>query len=249
MKSNFDPDELYNRLPYGTTVPNNCPGMTTLEFVLRGNEAQLEDYIKTTPFNLADDRFIFSISDYTNSAIYPYYDALLLIPVEYKGMRGSFPAYEYENLSRSVFGGREKWGYPKVFGDIAMTEADGKWTATVTQNETRTVTATWEPADDAARAQDLGPTWPHFPIRAFPKTDGPGIAFAEVLRRDTSSDFQLTSKTYGTGTLSFDGPAPHEMDTGFSELEIHAVEQASVIIGDWYSTEKNGWAYLVDRLV
>lgn len=248
MRETFKVDDLYNRFPYTTTVPNHCMDMTQLAFECVGDEAQLDSLISNTPFELADNKFLFSFTDYSNSKLFPYLDAIMILPVTYKGRTGGFPVFEWENLSRSVLGGREKWGYPKVFGNVHIDRDGDTAEATVTQGETIVAKADWASDSESTSAIDSSKYWPHFTIRALPYSDREGIEFAEVLERDTSSDQTTKRVDTGTGTLHFFGPAENEVRDGFADIHIESVTSAQWVVADWYSTSEHGWAHRVDRL-
>jgi len=253
MRQGFDISHLYRRLPFNTTVPARCPRLPTIAFDCRVEGSWLEDNMRNTPFTLVDDRVMITGSDFGNHSSFPFRDVLFIAPVEYKGIRGGHPFLEFENSNRAVIGGREKWGYPKLYADIDFVRSgDGAVRVTVTMGGRRIANLGWYP-DHAPAERSVAPPlklWPHLLLRMLPDASREGMGFVEVLRRDTSDDLVVLEQTAGRGELSF-GPMPEpEIDyCNLANLRIKEIVSAQLIVADWVSSETNGWARLVDRLL
>ncbi|MGE8941529.1 acetoacetate decarboxylase family protein [Leptospira interrogans] len=254
MSKEFDVSRLYDRFPFNTTVPARCPSLPTIAFDCRVEGTWLEDNIKNTPFNLVDNRVMITGSDFAKHSAFPFRDVIFIAPVEYKGIRGGHPFLEFENSNRAVIGGREKWGYPKLYADIDfVTSDDGAVQVAVTMGGRRIVDLNWQPDGNmrpGAPTEQPLKLWPHLLLRMLPDASRPGMGFVEVLRRDTSEDLVVLEQKSGRADLKF-GPMPeHEIDyCELAKLKIKEVISAQLIISDWVSSEKNGWAQLVDRLL
>lgn len=250
MRENFNPDLLFNRLPYSTTVPSECLGMERLEFVCQGDATQLEEILKDTPFLLAEDRFSITFSDFRNDSVVAFLDAMVTIPVRFRDLTGGTPAFVYESAQRMVLGGREKWGYPKRLAHLALNIGEESASGSVIENGKEVMNVTWK-ADSTAQPKvfTAPKTAPHILVRCLPARDREGIDFAEVLTRDTTPNFVLHSRTAGTGTVEFFSAPEGEPDRGLAGLTVKEVLSAARVTGNWYSTEQYGWGHLVERLV
>jgi acetoacetate decarboxylase len=253
MRQGFDVSRLYQRLPFNTTVPARCPALPTIAFDCRVEGTWLEDNIRNTPFTLVENRVLITGSDFANHTAFPFRDVIFIAPVEYNGIRGGHPFLEFENSNRAVIGGREKWGYPKLYADIDFVRSsEGTVRVAVTMGGRRIVDLRWHPDGAPAEDRTAQPLklWPHLLLRMLPDASRPGMGFVEILRRDTSDDLVILKQKAGRADLTF-GPMPeHEIDyCDLANLRIKEVVSAQLIIADWVSSEKNGWAQLVDRLL
>lgn len=250
MRKDFDPSRLYRRLPYGTTVPSNCPAMPQICFDCRVDPAWIEANLQNTPFNAASDRVLISAADFGNNKAVGFRDVMIIAAVEYKGKLGGHPLLEFEDLNRTVAGGREKWGYPKLFADITFDRStEGDVSCDVVMAGKRVMEMKWLPGE-AKPAPERLQLWPHYLLRLLPSCSGEGMGFAEILTRDTSEDLQVLSRESGQGSLAFGAWPDREMDhCNLAGLEIKEILSAEFIIADWYATKKNGWASLLERIV
>ncbi len=254
MAKEFDVSRLYNRLPYGTTVPSRCPRMATVALDCRVEGGWLEDNIKDTPFTLLENRVVISISDFSRHTAFPFLDVLFIAPVEYNGIKGGYPFLEFENKNRAVLAGREKWGYPKLHADLEFIYGHGGAIhGTATMGGLKIMELNWRPNEGApAEKPAVQPMqlWPHLLLRMLPDASRPGMGFVEVLRRDTSEDLVVLEQKSGRAELTFAPWPEHEIDyCGLAQLKIKEIISAQLTIADWASTEKNGWAQLVERLL
>lgn len=251
MTARFDPARLYNRLPYGTTVPSQCLGQTDISFDCRVDPAWLEKNLADTPFRPAGDRVQISATDFRKNKVVPFFDVMIMAPVEYNGRLGGHPIVEFENINRTVSGGREKWGYPKLLADIAFdTHEDGSIDVRLTMGGKTIMTLGWQPGDAPAGAAAPLKLTPHYLLRMLPKADGPGMSFVELLTRDTSSDYEVIEQKLGKGSLTFEAWPDDEWDyCGLGGLEIKEILAAKRTTANWHATDTNGWASLVERLL
>lgn len=249
MRKNFVPADLYNRLPYGTTVPSNCPSMPSISFDCRVDPVWIEHNLSNTPFNAASDRVIISASDFANNKVVGFRDVMVMAAVEYKGKLGGHPIIEFEDINRTVAGGREKWGYPKLYADISFDRSETGVDCEVIMGGHKILEMHWKPGEAAPAPEPLT-LWPHYLLRLLPDCSGEGIGFAEILNRDTSDDLELISRDRGQGTVTTHPWPEREMDyCNLAGLEVLEILSADFAIADWEATDPNGWAYLLERLV
>lgn len=250
VRSGFKPSQLYNRLPYGTTVPGHCPDLRVLSFDCRVGAEWIERNLENTPFTATSDRIVIAVSDISNHSILPHRDVSLVVPVEYKNLSGGHVFLEFEDCNRAVMGGREKWGYPKLVSHITFERTSGGgYRSVVTMSGSQLFDLEWRPAD-AAPAEPALRLAPNLMLRVLPDPSKPGISFAEVLKRDTSPDVELLESRPGRGVVTIGEWPEREFDfCGIRDLEIAEIVSATFSRHDWRATQENGWAQLVDRLV
>lgn len=256
MREGFDPQRFYKTLPYGLTVPSECPGVTRIEFICEGDHDQLDHYLRDTPFTLASNHFVVGFADRRNARA-PLFEANLTVPVKFRDRVGGYPLVVLESSQRMVFGGREKWGYPKLYSEMSMNISAKKISAVAKLGGVNVLELDWE--DDASKepADFIKPVVsPHLLVRVLPGADHEGIDFCDVISRNVGVDFKLKRLRYGSGRIWF-GNAPQTeinenyagIDTGFSGIKISRVIAARCIEGDWYSTVQNGWGKPIERFV
>ena len=253
MRKDFDPANLYKRLPYGTTVPSECPSMPQISFDCRVEATWIEENLKNTPFNAASDRILISASDFGNNKVVGFKDVMIVAAVEYKGKLGGHPLLEFEDLNRTVAGGREKWGYPKLFADISFDQLpEGNVTCNVSLACKSILELNWKPdtAERVAPTLEALQLWPHYLLRLLPDCSGEGMGFAEILNRDTSEDVKIISRNKGIGAIKLDTWPEREMDyCNLAGLKIKEILSAEFVVSDWRATAENGWAHLLERII
>lgn len=250
MRPDFKPSQLYERLPYGTTVPSHCPDLRTLSFDCRVGRDWIERNLENTPFVSTSDRIVITVSDKSNHNVMPHRDVSLTVPVDYKDISGGHLFLEFEDCNRAVLGGREKWGFPKLVSHITFeATAGGGYRSVLTLGGSALITMEWEPAD-AAPAEPALRLAPNLMLRVLPDPSRPGIGFAQVLKMDMSPDVALLEQRTGRGRVTLGAYPERELDyCGIGDLEITEIVSATCAVHDWRATEENGWAQVIDRLV
>ena len=237
MKENYDPTSFFEFLKYRpANLPYFCPDQKGLTVFCRGRREQLEEILEPTPFELVDDRFAVVVTDFRNNSSYPYHDAGILLAVRFGDTVGGSFLFEFEDQHFTVASGREKWGYPKVYAHAGLdaddTAARGRVFLGDDVHLDISVDLTAE-ADPSAW-QDLA-LYPHLQIRAVPEFDGPGFESFQVLSRDTSADYTLTSRHIGPATVEL-GDAVSFRGKRLDVLEVLGGEYK---VGDFAATEEN----------
>ncbi|MHB0773001.1 acetoacetate decarboxylase family protein [Bradyrhizobium sp. 1.29L] len=251
MPEKFDPARLYQRLPYGTTVPSQCLGQTDISFDCRVDPTWLAKNLADTPFRPVGDRIQISATDFRKNKVVPFIDVMVIAPVEYNGQLGGHPLIEFETSNRLVLGGREKWGYPKLVADISFDmQDDGSADVKVTLGRQEIMTLAWKPGDVPVSLQTPLKLAPHYLLRMLPKADKPGMSFVELLKRDTSPDYEMLEQKLGKGSVKLGQWPQHEWDyCDLSGLEVKEILAAKRTIANWHATETNGWASPVEGLL
>lgn len=247
-------ETIYGRLPYTTTVPSSALHVTKVQLLCRGIEEALHRAVEGTPFTLADDVYVVSFTD-RRTADYPLFDFSVTLQVEYEGVRGGYPVVVIESSQRMVLGGREKWGYPKVLADMEGIHKVTGSSMMATVGETQVVRCEWEKGPvsrggDNDRASAVAPAIgsPHFLLRPVLKPNMPGLERVDVLTRNVSADFVTRSVEEGGAVLRFQAfPSKHiaadfPIVGGLAAFQPTSVLTAERFVGDWFSTERNGWA-------
>lgn len=229
--------------------PQECPGLKTVTVFCRGREDIIKKYLAPTPFEYLTDDFMILFGDYSNGNAAAFYDASIVIPVTYKGMTGGYYLIEYEDLPSSVVGGRELWGYPKKEGEFKVLQKDDGFTGTVSREGHEILLV-----DICLDRKPLKPlpeisAYPNLLLWTLPRYDGPGIQSQKVLKRDTSQDLKIAfmKEVYASVQLSgYENPPVIEPLDEWNPLEVYG---ARYVEGDYFCTDENGWASLVDVIV
>jgi len=243
----YNPLDFFKFLNFGPGDRTyRCLDLKTLTVTCRGDAEQLRAMLAPTPFELADDRFVVSIADFRNIALRPYFDAAIILAVQYGEHRGGTYYFEYEDNHATVAGGRELWGYPKHFAKISLEEHDDKvhgkvWLEGETIFEITLADGVESALDTVSDLQ----LYPHLQVRAVPQANGPGFQSFEILSRNTSKDYRPKLRRNGKGSIflgnavTFDG-AP---------LRVREILEAEYTVGDFYASAENGTPKIVAKLI
>lgn len=222
-------------------VPYACPGNTTLSVYCRGDRSRLAAHLVNTPFELASDIFLVYVSDFTKCDKASFMDAGIMLPVLYRGRRGGYVLYEYENDDAAMAAGRELWGYPKKYAAIEMRIANEKaWGRVERKGQVIFELEADLAAPAVVPAIDLSP---HFNVKVAAAPQG-GVQSRQIIERDTSPDFVLTSTSSGTGRAVLTG---HENDP-LHRLGSFDCLAASLTVGDFLASEQHGWGRVIETL-
>ncbi|MFO0995666.1 MAG: acetoacetate decarboxylase family protein [Alphaproteobacteria bacterium] len=221
-------------------VPYQCKNNRILYVVCRGNRRVIDRYLKRTPFESVDDRYIVSVADFSNCDKAQFMDAAIVLPIRFRGRLGGYYLFEYENNDAAIAAGRDLWGYPKKYAAITMTRRG----RVVTAKAMRHGKAIMELSVDLSKSVDSVPRLkltPHYNMHVQPRPDGPGYTAMRIIERDTSPDYVLKSERFGAGKVTLRGLATDPLNE-FKPLEILG---GGFITGDFYATEANGWGRVV----
>ncbi|MFG3714974.1 acetoacetate decarboxylase family protein [Micromonospora sp. NPDC047730] len=247
MSKTYDTRDFFTYLGYPSgDRPYWCKDLRSLSVYCRGDRANLEALLAPTPFELADDRFVVQIADFGNATPGPFYDSGVVIPVRYGDHRGVNYFFEYEDQPWSVAFGREVWGYPKQYADIALTDTADAVSGAVHRSGKLIFGISMTPGDghDNTAWADMS-LYPHLQVHALPEADGPGFRIFEIVSRDTSKDFVLKHRSFGpaavelTDSLSVNG-------VGLKVVEVLGGEFS---VGDYACTVENGISTVIDDLL
>ena len=232
---------LHAPLHEGTVVPYSCAGLRTLSVICEGNEEEIKRILSYTPFQYVTNKFVVSICDFSNTisdfskAKDPYWDVGVVVPTKFRDVTGGFYMYEYEDKTDSVIGGRELWGYPKRHGTAKLIEKGDRIEGEVERLGVKIIEAEMTVTGEEVPTVE---TYPHLLLRVIPQADGPGILMRQVVSRDTSPDFVTKSRKTGKATLKFG-----KLDSDpMHKLGPTKVLGATYVIGDFFATEKHGYA-------
>lgn len=224
-------------------VPYHCPGNRTLYAVCRGDEAVLRAMLAPTPFELADDRFVVSVSDFSNCDKTAFMDAAIVLPVRFGELAGGNYLFEYENNDAAIAAGRDLWGYPKKYARILMARDGDTVSARVERDGTRLMEIVCHLRAGAAPPERPVVT-PHLNLHLQPAPDGPGWISRRVIARDTSPDFELSSDEAGHVEVHLGELPGHPLAC----LQPREVLGGGLVSGDFHATERNGWGRVVANL-
>lgn len=243
----YDPRSYFSILGYQPGSEGyTCPGLRTLAVYCVGDAQQLEKALQPTPFTLASDRFMVSVADFGNCSMGPFYDAGVVIPVTYKGHSGGHYLLEWEDQSWSIALGRELWGYPKRFADIHLDDTETSAHARV-ELRAEPLVDLHVSFDDSVTPQAWSDVsvFPHLLARATGQPGGDSFDRFDIIRRDTSADFELLERHTGTGSVSFGAGASHQD----GPLTVVDVLGAEYTVGNYHASKENGIPTVIDSLV
>lgn len=247
MRDNYNINSFFEFLGY---YPSNytptCPGMRSLSIYVKGVRSELQKLLEPTPFLLADDRFVISIADFSNHSHFSYYDAAILLPVSINGVQGSTYYFEYEDNHETVASGREKWGYPKKFAHISLQEqADSvRGEVSLGGESIFSVDFTFDDGVSNAAWEDYQ-VYPHLQVRAISEVSGPSFTQFDVIARDTSKDYELISRRFGSAAVQLG----EQIGLDGQALTVAEVLGGEFSIGNFSATLENGQARIITSLI
>ncbi|GAA2839459.1 acetoacetate decarboxylase [Leucobacter komagatae] len=247
MKTNYDPNSFFDFLGYPSgDTPYTSPDLRTLSVYCRGNRANLEKLLEATPFELTDDRFVVQIADFTNSSVGAFYDSGIVLPVRYGDTVGANYTFEWEDQPWSILLGREVWGYPKQWGKIVLDDAPERVAGEVTREGELQFAISMTPDDSATNAawEDMH-IYPHLQVHYLPKANERGFETFEIVSRDTSKDFKLHSKVFGSAEVELGA----SVNIGGVALEIVEVLGGEYSVGYYNCSTEHGRSEVIDSLV
>src|SRR5690349_20865839 len=86
-------------------VPYQCKNNKILSVVCRGDRKVIDRWLKPTPFESVDDRYIVSIADFSNCDKASYMDAAIVLPIKFRNKFGGYYFFEYENNDSAIAAG------------------------------------------------------------------------------------------------------------------------------------------------
>lgn len=226
-------------------VPYQCPDCRHVNVFGRVAPELIKKYLQYTPFEYVDNTVLLYISDFTNTDVCSFWDCGLVIPARFRDTVGGYFLFEYEDQDYSIAAGRELWGYPKKYADISMTEETGRVTAKAVKNKTETMRLELDLTEEYRGAEIETSFAPHLLLPTIPNGDRPGIFSQRVMARDTNPDFSTREKKNyrAKATLRYAGSDPID---DFSSME---VLYGTYQVGEYFATEENGWARVLETIV
>lgn len=246
MRDNYDTQQYWEMVGHSPgSVTYTCEGLRTLSLYCRGDAGQLEQALEPTPFTLVDDRFVVSVADFSQGSNGSFMDAGIVMSVRYGDEVGGFYRFEYENQSRTIAGGRENWGYPKVFAEIALESDPVRASAVVDLRGEKLISAHCDFDDSAVGDWMDVKLFPHLLVRAVSEPAGDRFQSFDILQRDTSPNFVLKSSRIGTAQLEL-SPS---LEVRGEPLKVLEVLGAVYTVGDYASTREYGTPTVLASLI
>jgi len=226
-------------------VPYSIPEMPTLSVYCKAAPGIIEKYLEPTPFEYTSSDFAVSISNMMNTehSNGGFWDIAIVVPIKYKNKYGGYYLFEYEQDDYCVVAGRELWGYPKKMANGFLEEKDNKILGTATKNGVEILRLEM---DLNKQVQGVIPPLvltPHINLQVIPNCDG-RVLLKRVISRDTTPDFVTKRKVQGFGLAKFKGILNNPLDE-FTPVKVYG---AVYTVGDYFATEENGWAKVLDVL-
>lgn len=244
-------DNMPIQAPYyqSPTNPQYCEDIVSVSIYCRAKPGVIEKYLEPTPFTALGDEYIISFGDYSNNTAAAFFDLSITVPVSYKNMKGGYVIFEYEDLDSSVIGGRELWGYPKKQGDFAYTKEGDKEIIKVSREGSEIVSITLDSSRPNQSQIPVLVSHPHLLLLTMPKYSGPGVQSQKILSRDSSPDFKVKKEQFVYADVTLTGYENLPVMEPLDEWQPVEVYGARWVLGDYASTDKHGYAKLVDVLI
>ncbi|WP_085506149.1 acetoacetate decarboxylase family protein [Thalassobacillus devorans] len=223
-------------------VPYECKNNQTVTAICRTDEAIIKKYLEQTPFEYVDNTFIVTVSDFGNCNKGAFIDCAVVIPARYKDTVGGQYLFEYENEDFAIAAGRELWGYPKKYAELSVERTDGKVVASAVKAGKEIIRLEFGLNSEAVSLPELKLT-PHLNLQTVPHPGG-GVLYQNVIARDTTPDFELSSSQTGSISVKMGG----DKTTPLEDLQPKEILGGTYTVGDFYATEENGWGKIIDRL-
>lgn len=226
-------------------APYQCANNRGVTVYGEVNPEIIKKYLQNTPFEYVDNIVMFYVQDFTNTDRCSFWDCGIVCTAKYKDIYGGYFLYEYEDQDYAIAAGRELWGYPKKYADINLIEHTDKIVATAVKNGIEILRIELDKKAKYNLPKPDSKFTPHLLLHTIPNCDGPGIFSQRVLSRDTSPDFITRELEIYEATLSL---RPINNDA-LDELATAEIICGMYTVGEYFATEKNGWAKVLDTLI
>lgn len=231
-------------------VPSFTRDVRRLFAICVADEKTLRAHLAHTPFEYVSNLLIIEVADYSGriypqapGQTWPFMDCGIIVPIAYKGRKGGYYLFEYEDQDYSIFAGRELWGYPKTFADVALTESSEQIIGSVRKSGKEIVRLTGHPMRKSTYRPDaLGPI---LNLHTVPRADGPGVFSQRIILRDTSSGFKIKSEQLFEVSVLLDSVRLNPL----KELGVSQVLGGGYQIADYTMDEECGWGRVIETLV
>ncbi|MGH3631473.1 MAG: acetoacetate decarboxylase family protein [Acidimicrobiales bacterium] len=146
------------------------------------------------PLELLDDggatvQIEFFVAHYADTPYGPYIEAGAIAPCRYGGIEGqTYLPFLYLDKVGPIVGGRELMGFPKKDGDVQFAQEDDVVRGHVTRGGVELMRFEANLEDVMEFDFEPLPAGPRLLVREFPRADGPGCAFREILRKEADPD-------------------------------------------------------------
>ncbi len=228
-------------------VPYSCINARCVSVWAEVEPELIKKYLAPTPFEYVSNVFNIMISDYNNATGFRgFCDCSFVIPVCYKGLYGGYTIFEYENDDFCIAAGREMWGYPKVFGEINVTESIDKVVGTVRKRGKEVVRVEVDITPGQNLTAPKVALSPAINLVTIPRGEAPGgILLQRVVQRNTSPDCDWHTTILGEAalTLRFDGTHP------FDEFASAKIICGDYTRGEFAATNENGWSRAIEDII
>lgn len=226
-------------------VPYQCPNNRSVTVFGRIDPEIIKKYLEPTPFDYVDNVIMVYIQDFTNTDRCSFWDCGIVVSAKYKDVVGGYFLFEYEDQDYSIAAGRELWGYPKKYADINLVEHTDKYVATAVKNGREIIRMELDKKEKCNVQQPDTKFLPHLLLHCVPNGDKPGLFSKRVMARDTSPDFKTRISKVYNATLTLRCVGEDALDE-FAPVEIIC---GTFKEGEYFATEENGWAKVLETLI
>lgn len=235
---------VYSPLIPDPIVPYHCKNSKTVYAVCEMDESVIKEYLSHTPFSYVDNRAIVYVNDFMESPQLPYRDAGVIVQVEYKGIRGGFYLFEYENDDEAIATGRELWGYPKKYAKIDFWKSENKITGCAVRRGCPIIHVELMLGEENSSSFEKLNVFPHLNLQTIPNPDG-SILTQRVISRDNSSECTTISEEFGKASVSLNS---NDKDP-LGRLQPTKVLGGGYSVTDFLASPKHGLGKIVDTII
>lgn len=226
-------------------VPYQCENNRGIFVYTKVSPEVIKKYLANTPFEYVDNTVMVYIQDFTNTDRCGFWDCGVVCTAKYKDVYGGYFLYEYEDVDYSIAAGRELWGYPKKYADINLVEHTDKIVGTAVKDGIEIIRIELDKKDICDAQKPSSKFAPHLLLHTVPNGDKPGIFSQRVMSRDTSPDFkERISKVYNA-SMNLRPVTNDALD----ELASGEIICGVYTVGEYFATEENGWAKVLDTII
>lgn len=240
------------RIAENSVNPYGCKNMKAVVVYCKGDKDILDKYFSITPFTCISDIFAIVFSDFENyDGIEGAYKTVsIIVPAEHKGLKGGYHLFTYNNNSDVIIRNREVFGYPDKFANIKMDDTGDHIMCTChirctgALNGKKLIQVEVDKKNASDNTLDVPDLTPDILLKTMGNPEGEGLLYELALCRNEMADFKNTSESDVKASVQLYGSEVDPLD----EFQPKEIIGAKYIVGDFVSTNENGWAQIREEV-
>lgn len=204
------------------------------------------------PLELLDDgsdtvQVEFFVAHYGETPYGPYIESGVVTACRYDGIDGqTYLPFLYLDQVGPIVGGRELMGFPKKDGKVEFAQEGDTVTGRVVRDGVELLSFEGDLSQTIELGFDPLPSGPRLLVREFPRADGPGYAYREILRKDADPDAVVHLVKPVAATLQVRGTAADPLDA-LEPLEVLGGRYREVDFALKYATVLDAESPIIGR--